>query len=273
MNLTPPTPPAGSYDDPDAGWAEYHLALEEHEAAVLRERLLATGVQMAVREDRIDLALALLDSEIVDLRPEKGNLHLVTVEIESSVEAFRVLRAENSPQGSLDERFPSRLYYFLEDLLPPSRSLYEVAVRPRLAEVEEGWRERVRSTLEGDASNQGSAFGTAPRIVHNGLFYRSKSEVKIAKALEQVEGVLFWPNSAAMSHGVQKEPDFLIFYRDKSGVLEVDGPTHAGRAADDSIRDSYFQRHGMFVKHYPAEHCWGQPETVVKDFLSLLVKS
>jgi hypothetical protein len=30
MNLTPPVPPSGSYDDPDAGWSEYQEAFEEY---------------------------------------------------------------------------------------------------------------------------------------------------------------------------------------------------------------------------------------------------
>ena len=249
------------------------MALEEYEAALVLERVLATAVQMAIRQDRADLALALLDAEIVGLRPEKGDLTLVTVEIEASVEAFRLLLEENADQGSPDERFPSRLYRFFEDLLPPDKSLYGVVVRPKLAEVEEGWRDGVRATMAGKASNQGTAFGASPRILHNGLYYRSRTEVKVAEALEQVEGLLFFPNSGAMSHGVHKEPDFLVVYDKKVGILEVDGPTHTGRAADDSMRDTYFQTHGIFVKHYPAETCYRQPETVVKSFLSLLAAS
>jgi very-short-patch-repair endonuclease len=81
------------------------------------------------------------------------------------------------------------------------------------------------------------------------------------------------PNSGSTSRGVLKEPDFLVFYKGKVGVLEVDGPTHVGRAADDSARDGYFQRHGLFVKHYPSEMCSKQPEIVLRDFLGLLVKS
>jgi len=273
VSLTPPTPPTGSHDDPDSGWLEYTIALEDYEKAVVRERVLATAVQMAVRKDQPELALALLDCEIVAFRPWEDDAGSVTADIESSVEAFQTLQEENASQGDWDSGIPSRLYYFLYDLLPSGMRLGHVVIRPRLAQVEDGWRERVRATIEGEASNQGTSFGTSRTILHKGLYYRSQSEVKVAEALEKVDGVLFFPNSGSMWHGVHKEPDFLVFYKGKVGVLEVDGPTHIGRAADDSARDSYFERHGLWVKHYPAEACYNEPGVVVGSFLSLLAKS
>ena len=84
MNLTPPTPPDRPLYDPydsDSGWDEYLAAKEEYEAAVVCERVLATAVQMAIRQDRADLALALLDSQIVALRPDREEPSRVTVEI------------------------------------------------------------------------------------------------------------------------------------------------------------------------------------------------
>jgi hypothetical protein len=272
-SLQPPEPPTGDHDDPDAGWNEYEGALEEYQAALLREQLLATGVQWAIRKDETELALALLDADIADLRPDLPRLNHVTMDFEASIEAFRVLSKWAQAQGDYDDRYPSLLFYHFADLMPSGMTLIDVVVRPRLAKVEEGWRDRVRGQMEGEASNQGTDYGTKRPVLHNGLYYRSESEVKIAEALEKVDGVLFFPNSGAMSHGAIREPDFLIVYRGKMGVLEVDGMSHEGRAAEDSARDSYFQRHGLFVKHYPAEVCYDQPKMIVGDFLSLLAKS
>ena len=117
--------------------------------------------------------------------------------------------------------------------MPSGKTLYSVEVRPRLAEVEEGWRERVRGQMEGEASNQGTDYGTTRPFLHNGLYYRSKSEAKVAEALEQVDGLLFFPNSGAMSRGVIKEPDFLVFHNKKAGwrstgrITEAVPPTTA----------------------------------------------
>jgi hypothetical protein len=160
-----------------------------------------------------------------------------------------------------------------EELLPADMTLADVVVRPKLGPVDDNWRDNVRASLEGESSNQGRPFDGRPRIVYNGLFYRSQSEVAIARTLDQIETLLYLPDCASSSHNVVREPDFLIFYRGRAGVLEVDGPTHKGQAADDHQRDSFFQRHGLFVKRYRSEDCVQTPEVVVKDFLQLLIKS
>ena len=40
-------------------------------------------------------------------------------------------------------------------------------------------------------------------------------------------------------------PDFLITYRGKAGVIEVDGPHHHGRAAADQSRDRQLSDAGV----------------------------
>ena len=87
-SLQPPEPPTGDPNDPDSGWTDYYYALEEHKQAVLREQLLATGVQWAIRNDEPELALALLDADIVNLRPASppGADQLI-MDIEASVDS------------------------------------------------------------------------------------------------------------------------------------------------------------------------------------------
>jgi very-short-patch-repair endonuclease len=48
------------------------------------------------------------------------------------------------------------------------------------------------------------------------------------------------------------EADFLVWR--KLGVLDVDGPWHTGRAAEDHERDRRLREHGIrVVERYPAE--------------------
>ena len=109
----------------------------------------------------------------------------------------------------------------------------------------------------------------------DGLWYRSKSERKIAAALEAAS-VLFAPNASLRlgitpDHRDTVEPDFLVWHDRKLGVLEVDGPWHTGRAADDHERDRRLKEHGIRVtERYPAERCYSMPDDVVADFLRLL---
>jgi hypothetical protein len=104
--------------------------------------------------------------------------------------------------------------------------------------------------------------------------FRSASEVRIAQALDEIQGVLFIPNGKArLGHPKgreNREPDFLVCYRGKWGILEVDGPTHR-RAATDHARDRLFKLHGIhLVEHYDATECYENPQRVVKQFLYLL---
>jgi uncharacterized protein DUF559 len=109
----------------------------------------------------------------------------------------------------------------------------------------------------------------------DGLWYRSKSERKIAHALEAAN-VMFAPNASVRlgvtpDHRDTMEPDFLVWQDRNLGVLEVDGPWHQGRAADDHERDRRLKEHGVrVVERYPADRCYSMPDDVVADFLRLL---
>jgi hypothetical protein len=121
-----------------------------------------------------------------------------------------------------------------------------------------------------NASNQGI---NAPHKWNN-FNFRSKTEMKIAEALDRT-GVLFYPNSKARLNQaelrVNKESDFLVFYKGKFGILEVDGRDYHQIAADDHERDRLFKRHGIkVIERFDATRCWNKPEQVVEEFLEIL---
>jgi hypothetical protein len=111
----------------------------------------------------------------------------------------------------------------------------------------------------------------------NGLYFRSKSEVKIAEALDKA-GVMFLPNCRARLNGagkerITREADFLVCFNGCWGVLEVDGEAFhpAERSATEHERDRLMQKHGLrFIQRYPASQCYSRPDSVVKEFLELL---
>jgi uncharacterized protein YjbI with pentapeptide repeats len=110
----------------------------------------------------------------------------------------------------------------------------------------------------------------------NNLYFRSKTEIKIAEALDR-SGVLYYPNCKARLNTHEgrngRESDFLVFYIGKWGILEVDGePWHPpSRTVHDHERDRLFKAHGIrIVEHYDATRCWNQPDKVVQEFLEIL---
>jgi hypothetical protein len=121
-------------------------------------------------------------------------------------------------------------------------------------------------------------------IEHDDLRFRSKGEVAIYDELKQRD-LLFFPNAAAVlgtsgtEYGMnveKREPDFLICFKGKWGILEVNGDTfHSGviQTAKDHDRARLFQRYGLLcIQAYPLDRCKGNPSDVVDDFLSLLEK-
>lgn len=122
------------------------------------------------------------------------------------------------------------------------------------------------------ANNQGIGGNVQWKNFH----FRSCSEAKIAMELDR-RGVLFLPNSkVCLTHSHARkilEPDFLVCYKGKWGILEVDGePWHpASRAVHDHKRDRLFKAQGILtVEHFDASECYQEKERVVDEFLNIL---
>lgn len=114
------------------------------------------------------------------------------------------------------------------------------------------------------------------RIEHDGLRFRSKTETRIYDALKQKD-ILFFPNPAAIlgKRTVKREPDFLICFGGKWGILEVMGDQYHNvtSAVVDHDRARLFKDYGLyFIEFYDANKCYNQPNEVVEDFLSRLAK-
>lgn len=133
----------------------------------------------------------------------------------------------------------------------------------------------VKSLLSEDNDNAIHQWG--------GLNFRSKTEVRIAHALYQ-KNVLFFANSRAfidlsnlpISNADNKmkekvEVDFLVFYKQKCMILEVDGLHHEETAQKtrDYMRDRVFLREGVPTARFNASDCYNHPPAVIDEFLAL----
>lgn len=122
--------------------------------------------------------------------------------------------------------------------------------------------------------NAGVLAGAAA-LEHDGLRFRSPAEIRIYDALKQ-RPVLFFPNAAAVlggRGGDKKEPDFLVCFQGRWGLLEVMGESfHPGATAfRDHDRARLFKDYGLLVvEFYDAARCCREPDAVVDDFLRRL---
>jgi len=119
---------------------------------------------------------------------------------------------------------------------------------------------------------------------HDGLWFRSKTEIKVYEALRKREVFFFVNASAVLGGGPSaragkpyiREPDFLVCQDGKWGILEVMGAhVHtATNAQSDHERAREMKAYGVvLVEFYDASACYSQPDKVVKQFLALLAKT
>lgn len=234
------------------------------------ERILSAAFRRLIQMDRSDAAFPLLDAQITSIKvPERGMY--ATLGLVIGAESYDAFQAADSFEYE-DENGPQLRYGFYRDVfervVPHDIKLGGVEARVRLDPVEAGWREAAYGALKGGSPNQGNLVSKGS-ITYNGRFYRSADETVVARELDRL-GILYFPLPTASRSGVLKEPDLVIVYKGKVGILEVDGHYHSGRAADDHKRDLFFEQSGIFVKHFNGDDIRSNAKLVVETFLKLL---
>jgi len=120
----------------------------------------------------------------------------------------------------------------------------------------------------------------------NGMYFRSKAELKIAQMLQQ-RGVLFFANSQGTAsltdlpvtrdaHGMVEriEADSLVFLNGQCICLEVDSQHHLNgkNAYRDFAKERVLLREQTSTVRFPAQECLAQPDEVVTEFLNLFAQ-
>lgn len=173
-----------------------------------------------------------------------------------------------------------RVFAAINAVLPWEIVVTHQTARAELIEIDPDWRGGLQEIARGrEVNNQGVSYranNQVQTITWKNLKFRSRSEARIAAALDEA-GVLFLPNCLARvgqgSTRENREPDFLVCYKQKWGILEVDGePFHPpARTTQEQERDRLFKVNGIrVVEHFDASRCYQEPRQVVREFLSLL---
>jgi hypothetical protein len=161
--------------------------------------------------------------------------------------------------------------------------IVKISIGARMVDTGETWKEELLEMARGKTVfNQGIAADSSKTMrTWNNLRFGSESEVRIAQALDRAK-VLFFPNCRARLNTADgngrenREPDFLVCFEGKWGIIEVDGaPFHPpSRTVHDHERDRLFKNYGIrTVEHFDSGQCLGDPDYVVRKFLALLKQS
>lgn len=138
-----------------------------------------------------------------------------------------------------------------------------VGVREILPDVGPQWREQIIQQVSGKRpTNQARRVRSEPpRFVEDYLSFTNQGELTVYRALKKVQEKLpsehtigIYPLAGGRMPGRTWEPDILVTYKGKVGILEVDGPSHNGRRALDLTRDHVLYDTGIaFIDRVPVE--------------------
>jgi len=166
----------------------------------------------------------------------------------------------------------------IQAVLPADRYIKHLTAHAELIDIDPDWRTELLEIARGRGVHN-QAVQNQTQLSWMNLNFRSKSEVRIAQALDRA-GVLFMPNCMARlttpDGRRNKEADFLVCCDGRWGILEVDGePFHPpSRTVQDHERDRLFKSHGIrVIEHFDSGECFNSPDDVARRFLDLLRRS
>jgi hypothetical protein len=137
-------------------------------------------------------------------------------------------------------------------------------VREAITEVGPEWRDHLRQRFYGGKrpTNNGHRVRTADvRIMEDHLAFTNDGERTVYRALRKLqesfpsdETFCIFPLAGGRVPGRTWEPDVLVTYKNRAGVLEIDGPHHNARRALDVSREHLLHDAGVgFVDRVPVE--------------------
>jgi hypothetical protein len=142
----------------------------------------------------------------------------------------------------------------------------------------ENWKAQLANSLAQLRSNQALfSYPDSPKQIFQGLYFRSKAEIGLFKALV-AKGLLVLPLPVAVmgKERLYREPDFVVFHNGKCGILELHGdkwhpPETASKEAE---RRRWFSTLGVKAYEvFPADLATSDPEKLIRDFLAALERA
>jgi len=191
----------------------------------------------------------------------------ITPEYDPQYEDWTIwLEVTPEQRSKFTENLVEKLRQACEDVCQRYRYIqFGLNVRETLPDVGPGWRDQLREQLapKRRPTNQGRRARTeVPRFREDWLAFTNEGEQTVYRALRHIQEkelpadstIGIYPLAGGRVPNHTWEPDFLITYKGRAGVFEVDGPHHNGRRAMDTTRDHLLRDAGVaFVDRVPVE--------------------
>ncbi|MGV9849950.1 hypothetical protein ACWDWU_14425 [Streptomyces sp. NPDC003442] len=205
---------------------------------------------------------------------------------------------ENQEKDLNLEVDPANKHHFTQDLVEKLKGLCcevsdrfnlgvnWVVVQESLPVVGPDWREVVQREISGERpTNQARRLQPGPRRwLEDNLAFTNEGEQSVYRALknrqenvlprQETVSIFPLPNGRIVRRTL--EPDFLVTYKGRAGILEIDGPHHNARRALDTTRDHLLHDSGIaYVDRVPVEalDSPAELEQVIDRFLRRLAET
>jgi hypothetical protein len=154
-------------------------------------------------------------------------------------------------RGALNDVGSEKMNFYVDHLI----------VRSASEPVPPDWRFHLLQRLGSSPVNQATIGPPMEWIVEDRCRFRSRAELRVYRAFKRArdklsnqESLGIAPNPALVINGHVWEPDLLITYRGRVGIVEVDGPSHQGRRGAEISKDRLLRHSGVAeVDHFLAE--------------------
>ncbi|MFJ9480018.1 hypothetical protein ACIRRI_34275, partial [Streptomyces mirabilis] len=184
--------------------------------------------------------------------------HLFRGEIHTRLNDQRSLRFHEQDHETLVASFTPAIVEKLLDGMQKATvkddfNIRDLEVRPVIPRVGVDWRNQVKDASGPRPSNQAKRIRLEPRHpMEDGLHFTNEWEHRIFRVLKERQAALpdndtigIVPLGAMRVYKHTFEPDFLVTYRGRVGVIEIDGPHHNGRRSDDHSRERLLRNAGV----------------------------
>lgn len=158
-----------------------------------------------------------------------------------------------------------------------------IGFRETLPEVGPDWRQRLQEMMSADRPTNHARRSVPEKTqwLQDRLAFTNAGELRVYQALKHMqekelpaeETISIFPLPYGRVPGHTWEPDLLVAYRGRLGVLEIDGPNHRTRRAMDTTRDHFLRDAGVaYVDRISVEAIENPEElsTTLKRFLRRL---
>ncbi|MDO0911112.1 hypothetical protein QQM39_09675 [Streptomyces sp. DT2A-34] len=219
---------------------------EEERQRLHREKVLGASGLLLHEQGDLETAALAAEAELAEL--------ILWNTFDNEVGFKAVLMVEPYLLAQYTQEVLDKIAGAMRATMPHDETIDEIEVRPSVPRVSVDWRKRLKAANGQQPTNQARRVRLEPQHpTEDGLHFTNEWEWKVYRVLKERQaalpdndtiGILPLPAMKVLK-SVPVEPDFLITYRGRAGVIEVDGPYHKGMRSDDHSRERLLRNAGV----------------------------